>query len=336
MITSKCGRPMVPPGVTCIDVPKSFLYQNSLTLPATYPPYPPDTNEAKEVSGDTDFILKALSGIPAQAPALPGILYMQIMYPSGRVMQNILADISPDLGFGSGRTIFDGGGIRCKPGAKFFITLDASISGLSGSVENPTPLNTVILFEGAYRYYLKADASTRPQVRSAADSAALLPRFYHDSPNQNIMAPEWFTADRSGDQCYPECPVGFEDFPFVYSNTYGSVNGTGPAEFSEAAPQSQSIIIPIERESNFLCREILFSVQPGGTAPLFFVRLRTSLGGSSITNDYMPLQSMRVHKDWFLRRGIQVYIDVFGVSAGGDATTTLYVYLKGVKRKRVG
>ena len=72
----------------------------------------------------------------------------------------------------------------------------------------------------------------------------------------------------------------------------------------------------------------------GNIAPTFFGRIRTSLGGSSYCDDYVPLNNMRIHRNWFLKRGIQVFIDVYGISNGGDATTTLYVYLKGEKRRR--
>jgi hypothetical protein len=316
----------MPRGKVCIEIPKSFMYQNVLVIPAAFPPYPPDTNEAKEISGETIWMLKALSGLPYQNPNFPGILYMQLMYPSGRVMQNVLADISPDLGFGSGRTIFDEP-IPCPVGSKFFITLDTSISGNSSDVG--INLVTGILFEGAYRYFLKSNAAPR----TTGNSSANMPRFYFDSPNQNLMAPEWMVSNRDGSQCHDECPAGFRDQAFTYSNTNGAAP-LGPAVFSEAAPKATSIIIPIESSTDFLCRRIMFAIEAGNVAPTFFIRLRTSLGGSSITNDYIPMASRRFHKDWFLRRGIQAYIDVFGITNGGDGNTTVYAYLEGVKRGR--
>jgi hypothetical protein len=322
----------MPVGVTCIDLPKKFLYQNYLAMPSApwgtgAGPYPPDSNEAKEVAGDTVFMLKSLSGMQVSGinalNLVPGLVYLQIMYPSGRMMQNVLADSVADLGYGSGRLAFDQP-IPCPAGSKFFITLDTSISGFSGG--GTYGVVTAALLEGALRYFLKANGSTPPQVRSAKDSAALLPRFFFDSPNQNLMAPEWMVSGRDGEQCYPECPDGFADSPFVYSNS------TVPAVFSESAPVATTIEIPIEAWADFLVRRIMFSIQASDVAPTFFIRLRTSLGGSSVTNDYMPMQTLRMHKDWFLRRGVQAYIDVFAISNGGTGNTTVYVFLEGVKR----
>lgn len=322
---------MLPEGVTCIDIPKKFLYQNVTVIPDAFgggQPYPPDSNEAKEIAADTIFVLKSMSGLPAQSPNFPGILYFQLMYPSGRVMQNVLADLSPDLGFGSGRTVFDAP-IFCPAGSKFFITLDTSISGNSSG--GGVTLTTAILLEGALRYFLKSNSLTPPRRRTAADSAALVERFFYDSPNQNPMAPEWMVSGRDGVQCTPEVPTGFQDQPFTYSNTASALQ---TAVFSEAAPAATTIEIPTEATTDFLCRRIMFSVQASDIAPTFFIRLRTSLGGSSITNDYIPMQGMRFHKDWRIRAGIQVYIDVFGITNGGTGTTTVYAYLEGVKRGR--
>jgi hypothetical protein len=325
---------MMPKGVSCIDITANFFYQNYLALPTVFGgdnPYPPDTNEAKEVTGEVYFMLKSLSGLPYQNPTYPDLLYLQIMFPSGRVMQNVLTDISPDLGFGSGRCIFDNP-IPCPPGSKFFITLDSSISGdFHTGGEGTIPVVTGVMFEGALRYFLRPNASTPPQHRNGKDSAADLPRFFYDTPNQNIMAPEWMVAGHDGVQCTPECPPTFRDRSFTYSNTNSGPNGPG-TKFSEVAPAATYIVIPMESSSDFLCRRLLFSVQPGNISPVFWIRLRTSLAGSSITNDYMPLQSIRLHKDWLIKRSTQAYIDVFGVSNGGTGTTTVYAYLEGVKR----
>lgn len=314
----------MPAGLTCVDLPKKFFYQNVNVISGAFgppDPYPPDSNEAKEIACDTVFMLKAIRGLPAQSANFPGIYYFQLMYPSGRVMQNVLADISPDLGFGSGATIFDQP-IPCPPASKFFITLDTSISG--NSSDAGVTLSMALLLEGAVRYFLKGGSAAL--VPTAQDSAGSAPRFFYDSPNQNLMAPEWMVSGRDGTQCYPETPAGMRDTPFTYSNT------VQPATFSEASPAAASVVIPIEYGSDFLARRILFWVQPGDVAPTFFVRIRTSLGGASLTNDYMPMQTMRLHKDWFLRRGVQAYLDVFGISNGGTGTTTLLVYLEGVKR----
>ena len=44
------------------------------------------------------------------------------------------------------------------------------------------------------------------------------------------------------------------------------------------------------------------------------------------------MRTMRLHKDWHVRKGAQVFIDIFGISNGGNSTTTVFVFLEGVKR----
>ena len=329
-IFSKCGRPILPGGKTCVDIFKAFQYQTYLVTTGTVPPYPAVSNAPKEISGDTVFMLKAISGINfnsmiGDAPPLAyGALYLQVMMPNGRMIQNQLTDAGPDLGFGSGRLVLDNP-IPCPPGCQIFLALDLSTSGFSGTLGN---FSVAMLLEGGLRYFLESDASTPAPRRSAADSAARLPRYYPDTPNQNIIAPEWMTSGLNGEICDSETPAGMRDEAFTYSNTLA------PAVFSESDPVATNIQITIQSTTDFLARRMFFFVQAGDVAPTFFYRLRTSLGGSSITNDYIEANSQRFHKDWFIRRGITIYVDIFGLPNGGDSTTSLIVYFEGVKRGR--
>lgn len=332
LVLSKCGRPQVPKGVVCVPIPKKYFYQKYFVNPDTVPPYPPDTNEPIEIAADTTFMLKALSGmvyggvlVPASAAPLLswGAVYLQIQYPSGRMLQNVLTDAQPYTGFGSNRMVFDKP-IPCPAGSKLFVTVDDSISGFTGALGNFT---VMLLFEGALHYFLKPSASTPPVAANPTDSAAALPRYYFRSPNQNILAPEWMVSGLDGVQCHRETPQGLEDDAFTYSNSQQ------PAVFDEASPVATTIRIQVGSDADFLCRRIMFQTLAGDIAPTFYGRIRTALGGSEFTNDYVPLNNHRIHRDWFLRRGIQVYIDVFGTPNGGGSDTTLYVYLEGAKRR---
>ena len=334
MVLSKCGRPLMPQGVVCVPWPKKYLYQKFFTNPATVPPYPPDSNEAIEVAGDTEFRLKALSGMvyggvtptPGPLQNWPSI-YLQIQLPSGRMMSNLLEDAAPYAGFGSGRLVWNTP-IACPPRSKLFVTIDSSISGFSGTMGNFT---VMLLFEGALYYYLQADASTPPKAVNPADSAAAQPRFYYRSPNQNILAPEHVMAGLDGEQCHPETPPGLEDDAFTYSNTGTSAQ---TAVFSESAPVATTIVMQISEDADFLTRRVMFNLVVGDVAPTFFGRIRTSLGGpTSLCDDYVVLNNMRIPKSWPLRKGMQVYIDVYAISNGGTGNTTLYVYLEGCKRR---
>lgn len=325
---TKCGRPVAPKGQACVDLYKLYYYQKQFLITGTAPPYPPDTNEQVEIAADTIFTLQAISGLsflgPASSELLLGLMYVQIQFPSGRFQQNLLADLIPDAGYGSGRLVFPEE-IICPPGSHIFITLDASIARYSWTGAQP-PFTVLLAFEGSLRYYVPGNAL----VRSVKDSAGALPRYFGATPNQNAIAPEWFGSGLDGVQCHEETPRGLEDDAFTYSN------GITPAVFSEAAPVAQTITITIESTSDFLCRRILFTQSVGDVAPTFYGRIRTSLGGSSFCNDYIPLNNMRVFRDWNLKRGLTVYIDVFGTTNGGDGNTTLYVWLQGCKRRAEG
>lgn len=330
LILSKCGRPVLPDGATCVPWPKKYYYQKYFVNPATVPPYPPDTNEAIEISADTRFMLKSMQGMvyggvtsPAASLTNWGNIYLQLQLPGGRMLQNLLTDATPYAGFGSARMVWNNP-IPCPAGSKLFVTIDDSIAQFSGDLGNFTIL---LLFEGALYYFLRPDGSTPPAARTMADKAACLPRYFFSSPNQNILAPEWMVSGLDGEQCHLETPRGKEDDAFTYSNSQQ------PSVFSEAEPVATTITIQIGDDADFLVRRFMFNLVVGDVAPTFFGRIRTSLGSESYCDDYVPLQNMRGHKDWFLRKGLQVYIDVFAISNGGDGNTTLYVYLEGAKRR---
>lgn len=334
MTLSKCGRPLMPEGVTCVPWPKSYFYQKYLVNNDTVPPYPPSSNEAIEIQADTKFVLSSLKGMvyggvtsPAAALQSWGAIYLQLQMPSGRMINNLLADAAPFCGFGSGRKVW-ANPIPCPAGSKIFVTIDDSIAGFSGDIGN---FSIMLFFEGSLYYFLRPNGSTPPKTASVVQMASALPRYFFSSPNQNILAPEWAVSGLDGQQCHTETPAGYEDDQFTYSN---NANGQLAATFSEAAPVATTIQIQIGDDADFLAQEFMFNAVAGNIAPTFFGRIRTSLGGSSYCDDYVPLNNMRIHRNWLLKRGIQVFIDVYGISNGGDATTTLYVYLKGEKRRR--
>ena len=327
LVLTKCGRPIIPRGH--VPIPKKFYYTKFFQLPDSAPPYPPDTNEAVENSSGYTFLLRALSGIAFTnaTSSLIGLMYFQIQYPDGTYFQNQLSDLVTSCGFGSGRLPF-AQPIEVPPGSKLFVTLDASISANTWSGDAPPGggFSVSLFFEGVCLFPL-AGAGNSPGVRSPQDSAASLDRFFA-SPNQNILTAEPMGAGLDGVQCHPETPAGFLDDPFIYSNS------AVPAVFSEAQPVATTIKVQIESTSDFLCQRIMFGLVVGDVAPTFFGRLRTSLGGSAICNDYVPLNNMRLIKDWSLKAGLQAYVDVYAITNGGNSTTTLYVYLEGCKRRR--
>lgn len=326
----------MPQGVTCVPGPKKYYYQKYFTNPTDVPPYPPDTNEALEIAADTKFMLKSLSGMvyggvtTGSALTSWGAIYLQIQLPSGRMLQNLLTGAEPYTGFGSSKMIWNDP-VPCPAGSKIFVTIDDSISGFSGSLGNFT---IMLCFSGALYYYLKEDASSPPKMVAPADSAKTQSRYFFSSPNQNILAPEWMVSELDGEQCHPETPAGFADESFTYSQ-FTDTNGNTPITFSEAHPQATTIRLQVSSDADFLTGRIMFQTIAGDIAPMFFGRVRTSLGSVlSLCDDYIPLNNIRLHTDWKLKAGMQVYIDVYAITAGGTSTTTLNVYLEGAKRRR--
>jgi hypothetical protein len=327
LILSKCGRPQPPSGMTCVDLYRGYYYPKYFPIP-TNNPFPADTNEAKEISGDTTFVLRAISALGPQgsypAFASPFSLYFQIRYPNGRLMQQTLIDMSTEAGIGSFRKVV--GEIPCPPGSKFYVTLDAQQAGAGPPAPLPPPDQTVaLLFEGAMRYYLKPDGSTLPWLPTPDQQAASLPRIFN-SPNQNLLAPEWMLGDLDGTQSCPETPPGFEDEVYTYS---------GAGTFSSVTPVPAPIIIPIQRFSDFIVRNVYYTISATGNGIpcLFQLKLRTSLG-YSYTDDFIPPVPLTVFNDWKVQGGSAVYVDQSILANGGNGETTLTVFLDGVRRRR--
>jgi hypothetical protein len=324
VILNKCGQPMQPQPGRTVDIPHAFLYTQYMDVPNN--PLPPDTNEAKEVVGDAVFFLRAISGLSnpdAQSPTIAAP-YVQVQFPDGRVWQQTLSDVNYDAGAGSGKQVV--GETACPPGSKFFITLDAAIEGaVTGLLppNDPSVGQTIaFLFEGVYRYYLAGGAGP---AQAQDFGAAALPRYFN-SPNQNIMAPEWMLSALDGTFCAEECPAGYQDELKVYSASlvFDSVN-----------PVPQSLIIAIESSADFRCRRIFYQVTASNTPDVFQVRLRESLG-YMYTSDYVPLVELKQFGDWVIPAGRSVYVDTSVQSGGGTGTTTLTVWLEGVRRFPVG
>jgi hypothetical protein len=308
VVLSKCGRPIAPSGMSAV------CFYRGIPVQAVFPVAPTALSQTitKEISGDTTFLLRAISTTSGLGTALR----IQIQMPSGRFLISNLADVLTLAGYGSWRFHFSEE-LECPPGTKITVTL------LDTNAAAAQPI--MLLFEGADRYLLKGGHGGRPQLASD------LPRYRLSAP-QNILAP----CSMAG--LGPETPAGFTDEEFIYCSDHDT-EGLGYAIDVNAASLSGTLSIPMDQGSDFLCRRLSFvqTADAGVTLPgLWLGRMRDS-SGYALMDDYLDLIGIlngapMPGKDWFIRRGGEVFVDVRLVGATGQGNVYLTVYMEGVRR----
>ena len=266
----------------------------------------------REITGDTIWCLRSISSDQGMSN-YQGVR-IQIQMPNGRFL---IGGNGQDVGqfawVGSYRDSHQEE-MDIEPGGKIFVTLtDVNPGGLAA----PLPVNLV--FEGFYKDYFQGTAGKDDGL------ASLTPR-YQGIVNENILAPSWM-AGRG-----PSTPVGSTDDYFVYSME-------NPAVVQLAGPLSTTANIPIDRGIEFICRRLLFDIEPGAavTAGSFLVRLRTG-DGYALMDDYIDaaryLGGAPYPVDWRIRGGDSVTVDLALVDSAGAGSISIQVHLEGMKRKR--
>jgi hypothetical protein len=318
-VLSKCGRPMMPKrDLSALYIPRGIFVQGFLQTGSA------DTL-TKEIVGDTPWVLRSISISTTSSTAL----YWNVQLPNGRFLINNLQDITQVAGYGSWRYLL-GKELECPPGSKFIVTLDDSLAGAA------TAQPVAILFEGAFKYYLK----DRPNNGNSAnvctvnnlEYASTLPRYTSDV-NQNILAPSWM-------QGYgPLPPPGCIDEGFTYPS-FGDGGAIGPLTVQLAGPLTGTVEIKTDQEYDFEVRRFLFLVQQGPgaavTAGSFLGRIRAG-SGKSFTDDYIDLArylgSSRYPHDWHVRHGDSIYIDLELVDSAGAGSLQFQAFAEGVRRR---
>ncbi len=209
-ILSKCGRPMSPGGVSAVPIPKGFLM--AMVLPASTTTGPAVATFTKEITGDTPWVLRAISSDQNTAnQGASGALFgvrLQIQLPNGR---NLFGgngiDVRQFAWVGSWRWLQDPE-LRIEPGAKITVTLQNTASL---SARDAVPVN--LLFEGAYLYFMQGGERVAPPAAVSAWDR------YDGSVNQNILAPAWMSNEAL------QTPPGYVDEYFVYSTPDPGYNG---------------------------------------------------------------------------------------------------------------
>jgi hypothetical protein len=260
-VLSKCGRPTPPRGMSVVYIPHSFLLQ---TLDLTSG----QTTIEKTVTGDTTWMLRAIS-------ANGDVPYWQVILPNGQPFLNQSQLVQEVAGYGSGRLLM-AKEVPCPPQSKIQVRLTA----LSDAVQ--------MLFEGAYRYYLKSPRPSEP--------AGVLPPRYLDHVNQNILAPCWMHG------VGPATPAGYEDAPFTYASQVQSLRFLNSSDIEQFA----TIEIPIESASDFVVRRFHFDVtqDAGVTGGEILARIRVA-SGHVFSDDYIDVAryigGAPYPHDWWLK-----------------------------------
>jgi hypothetical protein len=313
VILSKCGRPIAPLNTAYVDIPTSYLYQTvtQAGLNATV------QSEPCVVDGDTNFILRAISGFNSIiAPYSWPSYFYRIKFPDGSYYNGNWSASIGDWAFarGSYRMVCDQE-ISCPPGSEFIIDLSPGA--------NPTNAgNPQILFEGVLRYSVKS---------KLGKAAPPLPPRYVRNPNQNIMAPEWMTGSRN-----METPAGWQDeFHMWVSPTIAVAISAGAV-----TPQLSVACGGLGADCDFVWNETRYTATFTGTdapptgTPVVKITLPD---GYALTDDFVQLAEIAgpMPKPAIVPAGRSLLVDASVFSAGGTGTCSIILYLKGARRKRI-
>ena len=309
-VLSKCGRAIAPVGMSAVCFPRGIPIQ------AVFPVTPNSLSQTitREISGDTTFLLRAISTTSSATTALS----IQIQLPNGRFLLSNLADVLTFAGYGSWRYLLTED-LECPPGTKITVTLVDTNTAVAQPI--------MLLFEGADRYLLKGGHSGRPELASD------LPR-YRMNANQNIMAPCWMGGEG------PETPLGYQDEEFTYCSEVDPLHPQFSIAVTATNPTG-TLSIPIDQATDFLAYRLMFQQTVDGTVTLpglFLGRMRDS-SGYALMDDYLDLVGIlngaELPKGWRIEKGGQVLIDVELVGATGTGNAYLVAWLKGVRRRKV-
>lgn len=300
---SKCGRSIAPSGMSSVDIYAALFYQTVVANQGTQ-------QQPLEITGETTFFLKAISGIQAAT-----LVYVQFGFPTGKNLQQALRQWNQGCGVGSNRYVLDAqDGVPCEPGTKIWITGDTSINN-PGAAQAFT-----VLFEGAYRYYIKPGGSIQRR-QSATDQVGGFPRIFKTA-NQNLLAPRWATHEYPG-------PEGSEWFTYVsQSATFVVPSGGGGS--------NNKVVTATETGYEFFLRRmysvVTFDEATSGTP---YVRIREG-SGRKLTDDYVNLAKLSGQSlcDWWrVAPGRDIITDLAVMTSVGAGAVTVQYFFEGYRRR---
>lgn len=280
------------------------------------------------IDGDTNWCLRAMSASWFTSQ----LIYLTIEYPDGKFLANVLMDDLIFAGYGSNRLVMSEE-IECPPNSKIQATFDTNLAGAGSSQ------NIMILFEGAYKYYLKnvppppsKSFGFQRRIEEWEAFAESMPR-YLGHPNQNIMAPCWM-------QGYgPGTPHGFEDVWYTYDSGSQIISGTrfpGVTIPLGGSTASQAKI-QIQLTSDFTVRKLYFWIAADATVTggSILARIRLSTG-YAVTNDYIDvfkyISGACLPCDLTVKAGDQIFFDLSLVDGLGSGNMYFAAFAEGCKR----
>ena len=314
-VLSKCGRPTAPKGLSAVYLYKAFMVQAVFSAGTTAT----SQTITKEITGSAEWCLRAISITSSANTAMQ----LQIQLPNGKFLINSLQDLTQIAGYGSFRYLFTKE-LEVPTGSKVQVTLNVT------NTTNSQPV--AVLLEGAYKYLVKGASG----ICTTMEAAAGIPR-YQRNYAENIMAPCWMQG------VGPATPKGLTDTEWYYASSGLVTNGAGivlqgATAINTAGPYAAIQTIPIESSSDFRCRRLLFAItaDAGVTAGTMLGKVRTG-SGYALTDDYIDLAtylgSSPFPRDWEIKAGDFVYIDLQLVDYAGAGNVYIQTYLEGTKRR---
>jgi hypothetical protein len=303
LATTKCGKPIMPPGVKVVDIPDGLVYVSTLASGAisTITGYIP-------ITGETYFMVRSIQGIPDSVANCQ----IQIQWPDGTFFFNGLSNLSLGCAIGSFRRVLSKE-MPCPPGTQITITLTNSAQG--------APVNTqsiALVFEGVWRYMLQG-ADVVPVPAGLAES-----KRYFQSPNGNILAPEWML-----DTHFAEIPSGIRRGPYTLVSLNGSIATPGGI---------QTLTVPVSSAYEIQVRRLTFNQSfSGGATGDLLVRPRDG-SGYALYSDYAPVLQVGdapYAKDWCVRAGVNLFFDFLLRNTTGAGTLTYNVNVVGTRQRRI-
>jgi hypothetical protein len=313
---NKCGRPQMPAGLSCVQLYKAYLMQ------FYFGPSPSQTAQTiqKEITAPAKgLVIPEAWGLRAIQSTQPASLLLQVQLPNGRFLFSDPIALSNIAGSGSYRFVFT----KEKDfpiGSKLQITVQ--------DVATNAPQSLALLFEGAYKYYLKGAPGT------CLDDVGCEPR-YLGTPNQNILSPAWMQGYA------PAIARGcFDIEEFTYIAVPPNWNGDpGLAYLALAENGTGTMSCQLDTDTDFAMRRMFFNVIPddGVTAYNILVRARNG-SGYALHDDFVLTQYVtnapHPH-DWELAAGEQIFFDLQLVDFEGEGNVTVQCFMSGPKRGRI-
>jgi hypothetical protein len=306
-VLSKCGRPTLPGGVSCVPIVKDIVVPMILESGQT-------TVFMREIPGDTIWQLRAISS--DQGMNSIKNIRVQIQFPNGRYLFGGNGqDIGQFAWIGSYRFLMDPS-MDFQFGSKLKVTLTDTTAGGHGSAQAVN-----LVFEGAYLYFLQGGQLAPDPMKLASQ----LPR-YQGTVNENILAPPWMTGAE------PPVPEGYDQHDEF---TFSSLVQT----FTIGTNANGELVIPIDEGWDFFCRKLLAEVHTTGSAAgVVLGRLRTGTG-YSFNDDFFDLATYlggaEWPKDWKIRGRDEVIVDLQLADVTGAGTITFQLHMVGVRRRKV-